>query len=369
MAISVVGAASGPGNTTTTFTITLPATAVDDIIVLEYTHRGTGDGSLSGTYTGGAATLKHSQLYASSAFSGKTWWSRATGNHTGETVIVSGLTNSCAGICTIYRGALASGDPLADATVVGEQNAAANETQAQITTATNGAYVVLVVANSPDVAISSQACTSPTLVERIEKLSIGGTDTSIAHASGEKATAGATGAFTWTQTDGASGSWAYAIQPAAGAVQSGPHVGTAIGIATRGLQTNLFRAVIAVGVPTRTLLTTLGAQTATNTGIATSTAQIIFIVTAAATAIGSAVAATAITFATNATVAAVGLATAASQFIAGAGGSVLHPAWCYLNRALRFMRGVLPQVTSDQQTELYDGNTQPSATSPRSPQV
>ena len=109
MAITLVGTASGPGNTTTSFTITLPTTQADDIIVLEYTHRGTGDGTLGGTYTGGAATKKVDQLYASSAFSGKTYWSRATGNHSGETVIVSGLTNSWAGICAIYRGCLAWG--------------------------------------------------------------------------------------------------------------------------------------------------------------------------------------------------------------------------------------------------------------------
>ena len=214
-AVTLVTTAVAAGNPTTSFTITLPAVATqaNDIIILEYTHRGTTDGTITGTYSGPAFTEKHDQLYATSTFSGKTLYSRATGDHQGQTIIVSSLTNSSAGVVTIYRGALASGDPLADATIVGEQNAAANETQAQIVTATNGAWVVLVVANSPDVAISSQACTSPTLTERVEKLSTGGTDTSIAHASGEKATAGATGAFTWAQINDASGSWAYAIQP------------------------------------------------------------------------------------------------------------------------------------------------------------
>ena len=214
MAISFISNALGATNSTTSFSITLPDTAAGDIIILEFTHRGTGDGTIGGTYTGPAFTLKHSQLYASSAFSGKTYYSRATGNHAGETVTGSGLTNSCAAIVTVYRGALASGDPLADATVVGEENASGNETQAQITTATNGAYVVLVVVNSPDLAVSTQACTSPgTLPERAERLSTGGTDTSIAHASEAKATAGGTGAFTWAQTNAASGSWAYAIKP------------------------------------------------------------------------------------------------------------------------------------------------------------
>jgi len=215
MAISFVSNALGGTTTTTSFSITLPATRVGDVIILEYTHRGTGDATLGGTYTGPAFSEKHDQQYATSTFSGKTLWSRATGNHDTQTVTGSGLTNSCAAIITIYRGVLDSGDPLADATIVGEQNASANETQAEITTATNGAYVVLVVANSPDLDVTTQSCTSPgALTERAERLSTGGTDTSISHASAAKATAGATGAFTWAQGDAASGSWAYAIKPA-----------------------------------------------------------------------------------------------------------------------------------------------------------
>lgn len=211
--ISFIANALGGTTTTTSFSITLPATATGDIILLEFCHRGTDNGTIGGTYTGPAFTLKYSQLFASSAFSGKTYWSRATGNHSGQTVTGSGLTNSCAAFVTIYRGALASGDPLADATIVGEQNASGDETQAQITTATAGSYTVLMVVNSPDLAVATQACTSPgTLTERAERLSTGGTDSSIAHASAEKATAGATGAFTWTQTNAASGSWAYAIE-------------------------------------------------------------------------------------------------------------------------------------------------------------
>lgn len=217
MAISFVTSDVSANNTTTSLSITLPATQANDILIFEFTHRGSGDGTIGGTSitTGGLTwAQKHSQLYASSAFSGKTLWTRATGDHSGQTITASGLTNSCAGVLTIYRGAVTSGDPLADATIVGEQNASGNETQAEITTATNGAWVVLVVANSPDVAVTNQACTSPgTLAPRAEKLNAGGTDTSIAHASAEKASAGATGAFTWSQTDGAGGSWAYAIKP------------------------------------------------------------------------------------------------------------------------------------------------------------
>jgi hypothetical protein len=220
VAISFVNNALGATNSTTSFSITLPATQANDIILLEYTHRGTGDATLGGTYSGGAFTEKRDELYAGSAFSGKLLWSRATGNHNGETVTGSGLTNSCAAIITIYRGAETSGDPIE--AIGGENNGSGNETMAQITSLTNGAWIVLTVANSPDVNVTSQTCTSPgALTIRAERLSTGGTDTSVCHASAEKATAGATGALTWAQTDGQSASWAYAIKPAAAATHQG----------------------------------------------------------------------------------------------------------------------------------------------------
>jgi hypothetical protein len=108
MAISFVANALGGTTTTTSFSITLPATQAGDLIVLEFSHRGTGNGTIGGTYTGPAFALKHSQLFGASAFSGKTYWSRATGDHAGQTVTGSGLTNSCAAIVTVYRGALAA---------------------------------------------------------------------------------------------------------------------------------------------------------------------------------------------------------------------------------------------------------------------
>src|SRR3990172_6107083 len=142
MAVSFIANALGGTTTTTSFSITLPTTVAGDILILEFSHRGTGNGTIGGTSvtTGGLTwTLKHSQLFASSAFSGKTYWTRATGDHATQTVTGSSLENSCAAILTQYRGAVASGDPLADATIVGEQNASTDETQAQITTATNRA--------------------------------------------------------------------------------------------------------------------------------------------------------------------------------------------------------------------------------------
>jgi hypothetical protein len=216
VAIQYLRNALGPTTSTTSVSVTLPATAAGDLLIFEYVHRGTGTGTIGGTSvsTGGLTwNNKHDQLFGASAFSGHTYWTIATGDHSGQTVTASSLTNASAGIVTVYSGADQTA-PLDDATVVGEQNDSGDAGQAAITTATNGAWVVLVVVNSPDLAVSSQAAANLTLTERAERLSTGGTDASIAHASGVLATAGSSGAFTWAQTNAASGSWAYAIKPA-----------------------------------------------------------------------------------------------------------------------------------------------------------
>jgi hypothetical protein len=216
VAITFVNNALGATNSTTSFSITLPATQAGDIILLEVSHRGTGLATVGGTYSGGAFTNKRNELYGGSTRSVQLWWSRATGNHSGQTVTGSGLTNSCAAIVTIYRGCVASGDPIED--IDGENNAAGNENSPAIDPVTNGAWIVLTVGNQDDLAVTSQSCTSPgALTIRAERLSTGGTDSAVCHASAEKATAGNTGTFTWAQTDGGSGSFAYALTPAGGA--------------------------------------------------------------------------------------------------------------------------------------------------------
>lgn len=217
MAISFINGIQGGATDTTSFSIALTATEAGDILILEYTHRGTGAATLGGTSVsiGGLSwTEKHSQLFNGSSFSGRTVWARATGDHAGQTITGDDLVNSCAAIVTIYRGALAAGDPLAAATVVGGPHASGVETQPEIVTTVDNSFVVLLVSNAPDLAVSAQACTTPgTLTGRIARQSTGGDDTAIEHASAEMVTAGATGAFTWTQANAISASWAYAIEP------------------------------------------------------------------------------------------------------------------------------------------------------------
>lgn len=233
MAVEFVASALAGGNPTTGFSITSPGASIQlgDLMIVEFTHRGTGDGSISDNSGDGVAWQRKGEvLFASNAFSVQQYYKRATAAFVGtsRTISGSGLTNSCAPVLTVYRGAVASGDPFEAWSA--ESNASGNESHGEITTLTDGAFVCLVVGNSPDLAISGQACTSPgALTERAEKLSTGGTDASIAHASAGKASAGATGALTWTQTNAASGSLAYAIAPAVAVTDD---LGDADGIST-----------------------------------------------------------------------------------------------------------------------------------------
>lgn len=218
MAIAFVNNALGGTTDTTSFSITLPATSANDIIILEYCHRGTGDATLGGTYSGPAFTEKHDQQFTGSlgaTCSGKTLWSRATGNHSGQTVTGSSLTNSCASIVTVYSGCRTSGDPLAGATIVGENNSSADSANGQLTLDFQECVVVLVVANSPDVGVSAQTAVGlGTMTERAELLSTGGTDTAISHASLATGAAGHTGNLTWTNGGAQDkGSWGYALIP------------------------------------------------------------------------------------------------------------------------------------------------------------
>ncbi len=211
MAITFVSPSALSGTTdSTTLNITLPTVQADDVMLLEYTHRGTGTGTLGGA-GGSGWTNKLSRTYNTS-MSAHLYYKRCDGSESGDALTVSGLTDSCAGCVTVYRGCVTSGDPIEAGT--SEENASANESHAAITTLTNGAFVVLTVANTPDLAVTSPSTTSPgALTQRAERLNTTGTDTSICHNSAEKTGAGTTGSLTWAQTNAISASFAYALTP------------------------------------------------------------------------------------------------------------------------------------------------------------
>ena len=251
--IIFVSSVLGTTGTTTSFTLTLPSTVANDIMLMEYTHRSTIQGDIYGSVSTGWSTA-HVQLFSGlSTFSGRTLWKRATGDHFGETVSVSSLINSCAGVCTVYRNAHSS-DPFGSALIVGEQNTVGNEDQAGITVVYPNSMVCLVVANSPDFAISAQSSIAVgDLTERAERLSTGGTDASISHASLEFASTGATSTFSWAQTNASSGSWGYALLPGSlFAYQRGPFI-NGVSSATNETSTwNTVRANIPLSTVVRT---------------------------------------------------------------------------------------------------------------------
>mgnify|MGYP001604268791 CR=1 FL=1 len=377
MAISFIGSDVGSAANGADVTIQLPAHLAGDLIIVAYAI-GDNDGvNFTMAIASPTGYTKVADLFADDAQDanlGVFWKIAATNNETNPVVDgLGGADAAVAGVVMVFRG-VDQTTPM-DVTPTTATGINTMHPDPPSLDHLNPAGVWTVIAGAAGHTLTTGSFTFPTgyTVNKVDRAQDDTSDVTVglgyntAPADPENP-----GVMTHAGADSVNFAWGavtMALRPASGAILSGPHVGTAVGSATRGLQTNLPRAAVAIGVPARGLFTTLGARTATGIGIATSAAQIIFLVTAAATAIGSAVATTAITFATSATAVAVGLATAVSQFIAGAGGSVLYPAWCYLNRALRFSRGVLPQVSSDLQAELYDANTQPSATSPRSPQV
>ena len=201
--------------TSIAFTLTLPSTVANDILLMEYCHRSTTAGSMHGNISSGWTSF-HSQLFSGlSTFSGKAYWHRASSDYFGLSTGISSLINSAAGICTVYRGVVSTISPVSgSASTIGEYNTVGNETQAQISTVVPGTMVCFTVVNSPDFAISAQSTVVlGSLTERAELLNTGGTDTSITHASKLFPTTGTTSTFTWAQTNASSGSWAYALYP------------------------------------------------------------------------------------------------------------------------------------------------------------
>lgn len=225
--VQYITGALGGTTTTTSFTITIPTVQVGDLLVLEFAHRGTGNGSVSDNDTGGEAWTRKGGVVSGSVFSVQQYYKRATSATSGKIITGSSLTNSCAAVLTVYRYATPTGDPFEVWT--SEQNASGDEAHAEITTLTDNAMVCLVVGNAPDLAISTQSTTSPgALTEKQERLSTGGSDSSISHASALKATAGATGSLTWAQTNSDSLSLAYAIVPQVPAGTEYTDSGTAV---------------------------------------------------------------------------------------------------------------------------------------------
>ena len=184
------------GNPTTSATVTLPVTAADDILILIAVNGGAVTAlTPSGTYNGGAwASIGAG---AGTAQWGGVWWSRATGNHTGQTVVVGTATDSCSACVGRISGCLTGASPVD--TNVSSANLAANGlTLAAFTTTVADVLVVLAVAADDNIAMSGQTKNGVAMAERGEHSSTGGADSIVGWSTLDQASAGTTGAFAGT---------------------------------------------------------------------------------------------------------------------------------------------------------------------------
>jgi hypothetical protein len=209
MAISHVNSVAGAANQTTTCTVTLNfATAANDILFAAFTNGGadTDPSSISGTTvsTGGLTFAKVQSLGggATTDLNGSLWWARATGDHNGQTVIANGMTNSSAGVVTVLRGCLSSGNPWGNTGQV--LNASGTNTLAAIDAAGNkGAWLLLSLHADDNIADASQAATDPLVItERADHSSAGGVDTNCSISAAAMSGSGSTGGMSWANTRG-----------------------------------------------------------------------------------------------------------------------------------------------------------------------
>ena len=114
MAVQFVSAtAQGSATATTTCTVTLPTTAANDILIITAINGGANAAVTlpgAGTYNGSTITAIGSGAGWTSGW-GATYWSRCTGNHSGQTIILTGATDSCSMQVVRYSGCILTGNP------------------------------------------------------------------------------------------------------------------------------------------------------------------------------------------------------------------------------------------------------------------
>lgn len=203
------GSAVPTGNPTTSYTITIPTVAVDDILILSNTNRDADtDPAVSDNDSGGNAWAK---IGGSGCLT--VWWKRATSATSAKVITAGSQTGSCSGVLKVYRGCRLGTPYEAFAT---EANASGDESMAAIVSTRAGAMVVVCVGNDAnDNSTATYTATNPATLAVTEKLSTGGSDCSNGQAHGVQGAAGTTGTLAWVQaTNGASVSAAFALIPA-----------------------------------------------------------------------------------------------------------------------------------------------------------
>ena len=201
---------------TTSVSVTIPATQADDLLIFQCSIKvGTSAlPTIGGTY-GGTLTMAE-DIGAADKLVG--YWSRASGNHSGQTVTFSDTANSMAASMIVVRGALASGNPIEASKVQEDQGLAAAMVMPGITTTVANTLVVAMFYLRDNFGWSGQQLNGVNMTEHTETLSGGGSDCAGGIATIVKTGTGATGNFTWTAAGGGTATHrgiGFAIKPVA----------------------------------------------------------------------------------------------------------------------------------------------------------
>lgn len=197
----VSATAQGSATATTTATVTLPTTAANDILIARAINGGANVAmTLAGTYNGGAWTSIDSGGWTSGW--GGVWWSRCTGNHSGQTVVSSTATDSTSLQVVRYSGCITTGSPL-DANIAAATVAAgADATLAAFTTTVAETLVVLSFEIDDNQAVSAPLKNAVAMNNVASASSSGGADSLAGSADLAQAVAGTTGTFAITVAAG-----------------------------------------------------------------------------------------------------------------------------------------------------------------------
>jgi hypothetical protein len=201
VAVQFVSAtASTPTTSTTTCTVTLPTTAANDILIVTVNN---GGANAALTLTTGTFSLDTSLALIGTGGGwtsgwGGTYWVRCSGNHTGETIIATGATDSCSMQAVRYSGAITTGNPYD--TNISEATVAAGANMALAAFNTTVANTLVVLCNSVDDNILSTLPTKGGVAMNnlATAASSGGADSHVASADLAQAGTGTTGAFAMT---------------------------------------------------------------------------------------------------------------------------------------------------------------------------
>jgi hypothetical protein len=204
MAVAWVSTTGHAGNPTTSATVTLPTTAADDILIVSVVN---GGANAALTLTTGTFTLDTSLALIGSGGGwttgwGGVYWVRCSGDHSGQTIIASGATDSCSLQVQRFSGCATSGNPydtnISEATV----GSGANCALAAFNTTLPNTLVCYSVAVDDNQNTSAMTKGGAAMGNLTATASTGGADSHVAMASLAQAATGTTGAFAATLAAG-----------------------------------------------------------------------------------------------------------------------------------------------------------------------